>query len=613
MKALKIAGIAVAVLVALAVIAAGVLIATFDAAKYKGELVRLVRERTGRTLAIEGDLKLSVFPSVSVVLGKTTLSEAGSDKVFASLGEARVSVAVMPLFSGRVAAERIVLSGLQADLVRFKDRRSNIDDLTGAGKPAPRPPAAPKDAGTGMPLVLDVAGVAIRASSFGYRDERDGTRVRLVLDELVTGRIADRVPGKLTVKAKVQGEQPKMALALDVQSGYSLDLTAGTVDLPGLDLKLAGDAPGAPGLVIALGGSAGMDWKKQTARGDLALRYAGQTVNAKFAVNRFAPLAARVDVSADSLDLDRLAPPAPAAAKDGTASKDAGKAATPAADTPVNLAALRGPEVSGSLKVGKLVARKVKAANVSAGFKLAGGRLDVAPLAADLYNGKLAGQATADANGNRVAMKTQLSDVEIGPLLRDAANKDLIEGKGNVNLDVGGAGATVGALKKSLAGSANLSLADGAIKGINIAESFRKMRSLGGSQEQGASSGEKTDFSELSASFRIAGGVARNDDLSAKSPFLRLSGAGNIDIGNDSMDYLAKAALVATSAGQGGRDAGSVAGLTIPVRISGPFDALKFRLEFGSLLGDSARKSVEEAKEKAGDAVKDRLKGLLRR
>ena len=40
-----------------------------------------------------------------------------------------------------------------------------------------------------------------------------------------------------------------------------------------------------------------------------------------------------------------------------------------------------------------------------------------------------------------------------------------------------------------------------------------------------ASQTEKTDFSELSASFQIADGVARNRDLELKSPLLRLTGA----------------------------------------------------------------------------------------
>jgi peptidoglycan/xylan/chitin deacetylase (PgdA/CDA1 family) len=125
-------------------------------------------------------------------------------------------------------------------------------------------------------------------------------------------------------------------------------------------------------------------------------------------------------------------------------------------------------------------------------------------------------------------------------------------------------------LKKALAGSASIALNDGAIKGINLAEALRKAKAAIGSksaQEQTASGGDKTDFTEMTASFSISKGVAHNEDLSAKSPFIRIGGAGDLDIGEGRMNYLAKAAIVNTAAGQGGKDAGSLAGLTVPVRI----------------------------------------------
>ena len=66
---------------------------------------------------------------------------------------------------------------------------------------------------------------------------------------------------------------------------------------------------------------------------------------------------------------------------------------------------------------------------------------------------------------------------------------------------------------------------------------------------QQAKSGEKTDCSELSATMTIKDGVAHNEDLAMKSPFLRLAGAGDLDIGRGQMNYLAKASVVASSAG----------------------------------------------------------------
>ena len=100
-----------------------------------------------------------------------------------------------------------------------------------------------------------------------------------------------------------------------------------------------------------------------------------------------------------------------------------------------------------------------------------------------------------------------------------------------------------------------------------------------------------------------------------KSPFLRLSGAGDIDIGNGQMNYLAKASVVASATGQGGQGLEHLKGLTVPVRVSGPFEGLSYKLELGNLVADAAKAKVEEKKEevkaKAEQQVKDKLKGLF--
>jgi AsmA protein len=239
--------------------------------------------------------------------------------------------------------------------------------------------------------------------------------------------------------------------------------------------------------------------------------------------------------------------------------------------------------------------------------------LDVQPMKASLYGGTLTGSASVNANGYQFSAKPVLEGINIGPLLRDVAKKDLLEGRGKVVLDVQTTGRTVPALKKALAGSASVVLSDGAIKGINLAEALRKAKAAIGSksaQEQQAQGGDKTDFTEMTASFAISKGVAHNDDLSAKSPFIRLGGSGDLDIGEGRMNYLAKASLVNTAAGQGGKDASSVAGITVPVRISGPFESLSYKLELGSLVSDTVR---QEVKEKVKDRVQDRIKGLFGR
>ena len=106
--------------------------------------------------------------------------------------------------------------------------------------------------------------------------------------------------------------------------------------------------------------------------------------------------------------------------------------------------------------------------------------------------------------------------------------------------------------------------------------------------------------------------MAHNDDLKAQSPFLRLGGAGNLDIGNNTIDYLAKATLAATAKGQGGRDVSNVAGVTIPVKLSGPLDNPNWNVDYSALLG-SAAGSVTELGKKGVGGVTDAVRGLFKR
>jgi AsmA protein len=182
----------------------------------------------------------------------------------------------------------------------------------------------------------------------------------------------------------------------------------------------------------------------------------------------------------------------------------------------------------------------------------------------------------------------------------------------------------VNAMKRSLAGSAKVQLRDGAIKGINLAEIIQKGRNLLGSQSAAAGqsandTSRRTDFSELSASFAIKNGVAHNEDLDAKAPLFRLGGKGDINIPASSLDYVAKASVVATSKGQGGAERDGLAGLTVPVHLSGPFDDLKYDVDYRAMAGDALKSEVgQKLKDRVGEQLKDekirdKLKGLLGR
>jgi AsmA protein len=540
----------------------------FDPNRYKDDIERMAKERTGRTLKLQGELKLAFFPSLGASVAGVTLSERGSGREFVRLESAHASVKLMPLLYGQVIVDAVRVSGLKAQIVRNKDGTYNFSDLLEgkAEKPAAKP--APEKKGKSAPVKFDIAGITVDRASILYRDMSSGQEISLTDVKLHTGRIAENVQDKIELAAAVKRNQPLLEAKVALNATYSL--------------------------------------KPDAIRLDFTANLDDSNVKGKLSMARAAQPSYSFDLTIDRINLDRYL--ASSEKKKSAAGKqEPPKKEEAAQDAPVDLSGLKGLNAQGQLQVGALQVQGLKLSNLKAQLKAADGRAEINPHSASLYEGELSGALSLDSNANRIALKETLSNVSVGPLLRDLAQQDRLEGKGNVALDVTAAGATVSTMKRSLAGAAKVRLRDGAIKGINIAEILRKARAALGKQSgEAADSKDKTDFSELSASFTIKNGVAHNDDLDLKSPLLRIGGVGDIDIGRSTISYVVKASVVATSKGQGGKELDELAGLTVPVKLSGSFDALKYEVDYRAVAGDLA-------KSKVGEKVRDRLKGLIGR
>ena len=283
----------------------------------------------------------------------------------------------------------------------------------------------------------------------------------------------------------------------------------------------------------------------------------------------------------------------------------------------IDLSALKALNANGSLRIGKLNYGKTKVSNVRIDLKADGGVATLSPFAANLYGGSMKGLLRLDARTTpNIAFKQTLNGVSVGPLLQDTINNDMLSGTGTVKLDVTTQGNTVNTFKKSLAGTSSLALADGALKGVDIAGSIREIKSKANilnTKESAADDTKKTDFSELTASFNIKDGVANNNDLAMKAPILRLAkgdSKGTIDIGNEKINYLAKPTIVKSLKGQGGDNLDSLSGIPIPMKISGTFADPKYGLDFsGVATGLAKAKVLEKLGGDKGAAVQDLISG----
>jgi AsmA protein len=201
MKALKYILYALAGLVVLVIIALAAIAATFDPNDYKPQIVQLVKDKTGRTLTIDGDIGLKLFPKVGAQVGKASLSDPSGTTEFAGLNEAQVYLALLPLLSREVVVDEVRMDGLRANLVKFKDGSTNFDDLAKGGE-KPEPSPAPPPAEPAKPIRLDVSGVRITNSRVTWRDETNGNDLAVELVELKTGRIAEKTPSRVELRQR---------------------------------------------------------------------------------------------------------------------------------------------------------------------------------------------------------------------------------------------------------------------------------------------------------------------------------------------------------------------------------------------------------------------------
>ncbi|QTN24224.1 AsmA family protein [Rhizobacter sp. AJA081-3] len=758
-------GIALAVLLLVAIAAAVYLVSTFDPNRYKGMAVDWMKANRNRTLVIDGPIELSVFPRVAVKLSRLSLSEAGRSEQFAAIDSAALAVDVMPLLSGRVVVGRVEASGVRAQLLRDAQGRRNTDDLAGPAAPASAPSKTEPKSAAGKPLDFDIDRVTLKDVRARVKDDQGGIDGELVLDSLSTGRIANGVESAIELAAKFDFRKPVLKGSLDGKTRLTPDLATGSVRLADMNLTFKGDVPGASavetnvrgalaydgakgsvdakGLELQLAARAGaiqvagstlsigafgydptkqalrveqlklrvkgsrgkdplaldLDWPQLdvegqklkgsplegkldlggelpvnatfksgaptgtfdavalpafeaklssnsaarkldgTLRANLGIKPAKSAISlealalqanvedkglkpvalslkgsasaspqaAQWAVsgqvntNNFAidgnanlsasPLFVKANARFDALDLNTLLP----AGASAGATPD--KNAPAPADAPVDLSALRALNANVSLRAGSFVFRQYRIADARIEAQLDNGMLKVPVLQAKAWGGALDANALADARANRIAVKAVATGVNVNALLKDVAGKDLLEGTGRVAMDVDTTGKSIGELRSHLRGTASLNLRDGAIKGINLAKSMRQAKaalSLKDDASTKAVQTEKTDFSELSASFQIADGVARSSDLDLKSPYLRLGGDGAVDIGKGRIDYTARATVTGTAAGQGGAELAALKGVTVPVRLTGPFEAIEWKIQWSAVAAGAVQNKLED-------------------
>lgn len=612
-------------LVGLFIVVAVAIVFLVDPNDYRDRIAEAVKEETGRDLAIEGDLELSFFPWFAISVGRTTLGNAPGfgDEPFLSFEEARASISVLPLIRGDgLELGNIVLDSFQLNLAVAEDGRNNWADLAEAAGESEDTAAVAGDVPEGEEMTLTISSVNISDAAVRYEDARAGESYKLTGFDFETGSINEGEAVDITSRfsfelqpadlagdfaietSLVPGEEHGITIGDAEISTMGVDATITPVDagarlqvdafslkslMQRLNIEPPTTAdPDALGKII-LDATFAVNNAAITAS-DVELVVDDTTFNGEISVARDERGTISIDLDADSMDLDRYMEPAADAA--------ASSAESIPVEIPVDL--IRALNVRGELSMGAATLSGMVFENVELGLTAADGNMRLHPIAADFFDGKYQGDVRIDASGSTPSLSVDenISGVSLGALAEAMFERQNITGTINGSFRLGGSGADLAAIQRSLDGSISMELVDGAWEGVDVWHQLRRVRALY-RQEPAPEPRQpvRTEFSNVRAAGPVVDGVFRNDELFAELPFMQLTGGGTVDFAAGEVDYRMTARILERPEFVSDVTEQELEDFTeaeIPLRVSGPLASPSIAPDIEEMLKKEVRERIEE-------------------
>lgn len=457
-------------------------VSTIDVNRYKGVIAQKVSEATGRTLEIQGDLRLtllSLVPAIRVEGVSLTNAPWGSAPRMVRVKRLDAQVALLPLLQRQVHVKRLVLVEPEILLETDAKGHRNWDLFPEKREPAP---------GNGGVLTFHVRQVRVKDGRFTYRDGASGRTTTVRIDRLSI--LARKLQGPLTLKARgaYNGQPAEAKVALGSLAALlrndTLPVTA-TAKAAGAEVTVDGSVARpleGKGLALAVAFKAGSlrDLSRLVGQalphvGPIRLTAKLSGESRTFGVRDLQLTVGKSDLAGElalaldgrprlsgrltsrRLDLADLVP--------GPATAESPGRVFPDASLPV--AALRAFDANLSLAAERLRAGSVGLEYVALAVRIRDGQLSMSPLRAHLAGGAIAGDLALDGGQTpaRLTARLEARQVDAGRLLEEVARKDLMSGgKTDATLELSGQGDTLRAVLGGLEGRALFTMGEGRIK-----------------------------------------------------------------------------------------------------------------------------------------------------
>ncbi|CAM3270702.1 MULTISPECIES: outer membrane assembly protein AsmA [Yersinia] len=575
---------------------------------FRAYMVKQVEKNNGYRLALEGDMRWHVWPRLSIISGRMSLTAPGADAPVVSAENMRLDVKLWPLLSHQLAVKQVMLKGAVVRLTPDSEARLQPD--------APVAPAGNAPVTESTSWKLDIDKVQVADSLLIWQRDADQINVRdinLLLEQGPQRQV------KVNLSSRVNRNQRDLTFSLDADvdmQNYPQHMGAKisqfTYKLDGADVPVGGIA--GQGSLVATYQQNNQQVSIEQLNVSANNNVLTGSVQARLGFIPHYDL----DLKSDSLNLDQLFG-WQAKSADTSSSASSSKPLVAAApviasqetDVGRDLQGLRDFTAKLALTATNLVYRGISVNQFNVLADNQQGKLSVSRLSGQALKGEFSFPGTLDVTGKRllIAVEPTINHVDLGPVLQAAELPLVLTGQFSMTGQLSGEGFGVESFSRRWNGDAKLSMANAQLHGINIQQLIQQAVTRSTSDVTAAERLERyTEVSRLQTQLALNKGLLKVSELNADSALISLKGNGSLNLPGQQADMNLAVRVIQ---GWNGQDklVKTLQNTDIPLRIYGPWASLKYQLDVEQLLRKELQQRAKSALNEWAERNKDKRNG----
>ena len=566
---------------------------------FRSYMAKEVQQRTGYDLQLDGSLRWHVWPRLSILSGRMSLTAPGAAQPVVSAENMRLDVALWPLLSHQLDVKQVMLKGAVIRLTPDSD----------AQKPenSPIAPSGSREPSKDVAWKLNIKKVQIKDSLLIWQQDKDD-QINMRDINLSIDQDSER-QAYIEFSSRINRNQRDLSFKLAANVDLSSYPQRYSAIVSSFDYHLAG--VGLPTDGIAGQGSATVSYQLQPQLLDISNLQitANQSQlqgRVQGSVQADGESTYKVDLTSAALNLDNLLgwqPPSDSDAGSANTSQQSGPRSPVTSNSqtisqPGEMAFLRDFNADVKIQANQIVYHGLTIADFSLQAQNQQGTATLQDLSGKLGHGTFKTQGTISVVDNQPAQMTltpQIENIAMGPVLHAFGQPETFVGDLTLTGKFNGSGVTLADVMQRWDGHAHISMANARLNGMNIQQLIQQAVVRSHSEVTAADSyTDYTKIQELKADTVLRQGNLRITQFFGRSEILTAGGSGLINLDKQRCDMSLNDRVLDGWKGKS-NVVKTLQKAVIPLRIYGPWQELSYSLDVDKVLRSELEQKAKDA------------------